>query len=86
MGGGSGQRGGASGWGEGGQGGCERERRSETFVKIRKKKSFLGGGDRVGWGGIRLGGVRVDVNGEACRLWSTSSQNYPILAANHFVL
>ena len=42
----------------GGQGRCER--RSEVFVKI-KKKIFLGGGGRVGgsdWG------VRVDVNEE----------------------
>ena len=35
----------------GGQGGCEL--RSEAFVKIQKKKQFLGGG-RVGWG-VELG-------------------------------
>ena len=54
--------------GVGEQGGCEW--RSEAFVKIQKKKIFLGGG-RVGgvgsggggsgWGGV---GVRVDGNGE----------------------
>ena len=40
--------------GLGGQSGCER--RIEVFVKIQKKKFFLGGG--VGWsvGGVRLGG------------------------------
>ena len=43
--------------GGGGQGGCEL--RSEAFVKIQKKKKNLGGGGRVGGGG-----VRVDVNGE----------------------
>ena len=47
----------------GGQGGCER--RSEAFVKIKKKIFFFffffgGGGVGSGWGG----GVRVDVNGE----------------------
>ena len=46
--------GGWGGWGVGGQGGCER--RIKVFVKIPKKKFFLGGG---GWGG-----VRVDVNEE----------------------
>ena len=35
----------------GGQGGCEL--RSEDFVKIKKKKSFLGGG--VGLGGVGFG-------------------------------
>ena len=47
------------GWGGvglGGQSGCER--RIEVFVKIQKKKIFLGGG-----GGVR-GGFRVDVNEE----------------------
>ena len=52
-----------------GQGGCER--RIEVFVKIQKKKNFLGGGsggrgsggqfEGSGWGG---GLVRVDVNEE----------------------
>ena len=44
-----------------GQGGCER--RFDVFVKISKK---MGGGEG-GWGGGgrgRVGGVRVDVNGE----------------------
>ena len=48
----------------GGQGRCER--RSEAFVKIQKKKNFGGGGGGgfgLGGGG-RVGGVRVDVNGE----------------------
>ena len=48
--------GGGSGWGGGGQGGCEL--RSEAFVKIQKL-NFRGGG-RVGG----RGSVRVDVNGE----------------------
>ena len=49
--------------GLGGQSGCER--RIEVFVKIQKKKIFLGGGGGrgVGWGGVG-GGVRVDVNKE----------------------
>ena len=57
--------GGCSGWGGGGQGGCER--RIEVFVKISKKKYiffFLGGGGSgrgSGRGGGRLG-VRVDMN------------------------
>ena len=38
----------------GGQGGCER--RIEVFVKIKKRK--------LGGGGGRVGGVRVDVNEE----------------------
>ena len=42
--------GGGSGWGGRGQGGCER--RIEVFVKIPKKKIFLGGGG----GGGGLGG------------------------------
>ena len=41
----------------GGQGGCEL--RSESFVKIQKKKM----GGQVG-GGVGLGGFRQDVNGE----------------------
>ena len=53
---------GGVGLGGGGQGGCER--RIEVFVKIQKKKIFLGGGVG-GWGvggGVGLGwGVRVDV-------------------------
>ena len=54
--------GGGSGWG-GGRGGCDR--RIEVFGKIHKKK-FRGGGS-VRWGGgggVRVGGVRVDVNEE----------------------
>ena len=50
------------GVGLGGQSGCER--RIEVFVKIQKKKIFLGG---WGWGGVGGGsgwGVRVDVNEE----------------------
>ena len=44
-----------------GQGGCER--RIEVFVKIqKKKKNFLGGGGVGSVGGVKLGGVRVDVN------------------------
>ena len=50
-----------SGWGGGGQGGCEL--RSEAFVKIQKKKKIWGGGGRGGGGGGG-GWVRVDVNGE----------------------
>ena len=59
--------GGGSGWGGVGfggvQGGCEW--RSEAFVKIQKKKLWGGGGllGRVR-GGVGLGGVRVDGNGE----------------------
>ena len=47
-------------WSKGGWGGCEQ--RSEAFVKIKKKKCFLGGRGEggSGWGG----GVRVDVNEE----------------------
>ena len=43
------------------------EQRIEVFVKIQKKKFFLGGGGVGGSvGGVRLGGggVRVDVNEE----------------------
>ena len=47
---------GREGRGGGSQGGCEQ--RIEDFVKIKKKKIWLG---RVGGGG---GGVRVDVNKE----------------------
>ena len=46
------------GLGVAGQGGCER--RIEVFVKIQKKKFFLGGmgagGGSVGGGGGRVGG------------------------------
>ena len=57
MGGGGGGLGqGGSGWG-GGQGGWEQ--RSEACVKIQKKIFFFWGG-----GGVQVGGVRVDVNGE----------------------
>ena len=46
-----------------GQGGCER--RIEVFVKIQKKKFFLGGGGGGVGGGVGVGlGVRVDVNEE----------------------
>ena len=50
--------------GGGGQGGCEL--RSEAFVNIQKKKFWGGGSGRGGGGGGsgRVGGVRVDVNGE----------------------
>ena len=44
-----------SGWGGGGQSGCER--RIEVFVKIQKKKNWGGGGRGRG----RVLGVRVDV-------------------------
>ena len=44
----------------GDQGGWER--RIEAFVKIQKKKIFLGGGG--GGGGVGSVGVRVDVNRE----------------------
>ena len=44
--------------GGGGQGGCER--RIEVFVKIQKKKNWVGGGSGRG----RVWGVRVDVNEE----------------------
>ena len=53
------------GVGLGGQSGCER--RIEVFVKIQKKKFFLGGGGGSGGGGGGGGsgwGVRVDVNEE----------------------
>ena len=40
---------GGVGLGGGGQGGCER--RIEVFVKIQKKKNFLGGGSGGGVGG-----------------------------------
>ena len=54
------------GWSVGGVGvglGCQSgcERRIEVFVKIQKKKFFLGGGSV--WEGV-WGGVRVDVNKE----------------------
>ena len=41
---------------EGGQAGCER--RIESFVKVQKKEKIGKGG------GVRFGGVRVDVNEE----------------------
>ena len=44
----------------GGQGGCER--RIEVFVKIQKKKFFLGGGGGVGVGGS-VGGVGLGGGG-----------------------
>ena len=53
--------GGGGGLGRGGGGGEVQgvyERKIEVFVKIKKKKVFLGG-----WGGLVLG-VRVDVNEE----------------------
>ena len=54
--------GGGGCWVGGRQGGCEW--RSEAFVKIKKKKKFFfRGGGGVGLGG-RVGGVRVDGNGE----------------------
>ena len=52
---------GGVGVGLGGQSGCER--RIEVFVKIQKKKIFLGGRGRGVGGGSGLG-VRVDVNEE----------------------
>ena len=61
WGGGVGLRGGGGGVGlRGGQGGCVL--RSKAFVKIQKKIIFFGGGE--GGEGGRVGGVRVDVNGE----------------------
>ena len=45
----------------GSQSGCEQ--RIEVFVKIQKKKK-LGGGVGGSVGGVRFGGVRVDVNEE----------------------
>ena len=45
---------GGGGVGLGGQGGCER--RIEVFVKIQKKKFFLGGGGVGGGVGVGLGG------------------------------
>ena len=53
FGGGGGVRGGESGVGLGGQGGCDR--RIEVFGKIHTTKNRRGGG-------VGLGGVRVDVN------------------------
>ena len=50
--------GGGSGSGWGGQSGCER--RIEVFVKIQKKRFFLGGvGGSVGGGGRWGGGCRL---------------------------
>ena len=48
----SGQGGGVPGGGRVGEGQGEWERRSEAFVKIKKKKKILGGG----WGGSGWGG------------------------------
>ena len=48
--------------GGGGQGGCER--RIEVFVKIKKKIRGGSGGGWVGGGGVRYGGVMMDVNEE----------------------
>ena len=45
---------GSGGW-LGGQGGCER-RIKFFFVKIKKKKFFLGGSEGSDWGGGRVGG------------------------------
>ena len=50
------------GLGGGGQGGCER--RIEVFVKIHKKKFYLGGGVRWGGGGVG-GGVGVGLGGQS---------------------
>ena len=55
--------GGGGGWG-GGSGQSGYERRIEVFVKIQKKKNFLGGGSGGQWEGSGWGGVRVDVNEE----------------------
>ena len=48
------------GVGLGCQGGCDR--RIEVFRKIHKKKKFSGGRLGGGGGGVRVVGVRVDVN------------------------
>ena len=48
--------------GGGPQGGCEQ--RIEVFVKIKKKKNWLGRVGGRGGGGGGGGGVRVDVNEE----------------------
>ena len=53
--------GGSVGVRDGGQSGCER--RIEVFVKIQKKRFFLGGWG-VGGGSGSGWGVRVDVNEE----------------------
>ena len=48
------------------------EQRSEACVKIQKKKYFFfwgGGGQVGGGGGVRVWGVRVDVNGKQKLLW-----------------
>ena len=55
------------GGGGGGQGGCER--RIEVFVKIQKKKWVGEGG-----GGVRFGGVRVDVIEELKSFWENSQK------------
>ena len=52
----------ALGVGLGGQDGCER--RIKVFVKIQKKKNYLGGGVQVGGGGNMFGGdVRGGITG-----------------------
>ena len=48
----------------GGQGGCER--RCKVFVKIQKKKKFLGGG----WGWVGVGGGGGGGWGGPIRGWS----------------
>ena len=59
-----------SGWGGGGRGSGW----SEAFVKIKKMYIFFGGGVRSGgWG--RVGGVRVDGNGEV-KLLRTLKKNF----------
>ena len=53
----------------GGQGGCEQ--RSKVFVKIQKKKIFLGGWGWVGVGGGQGGGPirRWSGGGEGSKVW-----------------
>ena len=64
---------GGGGWGSGGGGGVSglggggvwvAVNGGEAFMKIQKKNFFLGGGVGSGGGGGRVGGVRVDGNGE----------------------
>ena len=52
----------------GGQGGCER--RIEVFVKIQKKKFWVGEGGGRG----RVWGVRVDVIEELKSFWENSQK------------
>ena len=56
-----------------GQGGWER--RSEACVKIQNKK-LGGGGGGGGGGGRRVGGVRVDVNGEVNFCENSKKKNF----------